>query len=1123
MTSRPAEELGPNPTEPSSLRVDAVTPTISASDPQVTGPYGDPSTRTGQPEPETRAEAGTGSDPFTIPGYEVLGVLGRGGMGIVYQARQLRLKRLVALKMVRDTRTAGPQEQDRFRVEAEAVARLQHPNVVQIFEVGEAAGQPFFALEYVEGGSLANKLGGTPLPAREAAQLAGTIARAVQAAHAQGVIHRDLKPANVLLTKDGVPKITDFGLAKRLDADSGQTQMGQVLGTPSYMAPEQARGDTRAGAASTDVYALGAILYEMLTGRPPFKGASVVETLEQVRTQEPVPPTRLQPRCPRDVETICLKCLQKDPQRRYPGCEALADDLRRFLAGEPIRARPVSRVERAWRWCRRNPRVAAMGATVAVLLILVAISLGVLAVRLSQERQAVAETRRVAEQRLQQAIEAVAGGNYLRAQDLLRWSDPVLDRHADLGDIRSELDTLKAQVDVYAQFKELLDAARFACRFGSRQQKELGRGYCVRLLGLYDAIEEHQGRAAAGLPSLNAEQQQLFKEDVFEAFLTTALVDMELTASAGPEAQKRAARQAIDWLDRAEKVLPGSHVLYVSRAPFWGKLGNSEANRADMERARAIKPTSAVDHFWVGVDHYVRGEENLKRGDADTAREDYRKGVVEYAAFLRLRPDHFWGYFNWGVCQAQLGDLHNALVGFTSCIRLRPDHPWSYNNRGTVHLRLGEPDLAVRDYDAALVCNPQYVEGFVNRSAAYLALGKTDQALEDAQQALTLNPDHAPGYLQRAEVYRCRKRLDEALKDCDRAVALDSTSLQAYQARALLRYGSGDYLRARGDFSRMIELAPHLADAYRNLAIINWLHLKDFDASLKDFARFAQLRPTDPDPHRCIGAILLGRRQYGPALEALKKSLDLRPDYPPAVWCRAQILLWCGKPEEALKGLDSLVARLPEGPPETLNVRADVYQAMGRLEKASADYSRMIELMPKEPAAYVNLALVYLKQGRPEMAAACLDRLVAAAPESEWAYLRRAEYRRDQGNYDQALADCGRAEQLKPGWALAALVRASIGAARGQASAVAEAERALEKAPKHDGQVLYTAACVWSLASRTASEPGDARRAADLLAEALDKGFHDLLFPTHNRMAEDPALAPIRQLPGVRDLLAHKP
>jgi serine/threonine-protein kinase len=335
-------------------------------------------------------------------------VLGGGGMGIVYQARHVRLKRLVALKMIRGVEPHGTQEQERFRVEAEVVARLQHPNVVQIFEVGEAEGRPFLALEYVEGGSLANKLAGTPLPAREAAQLAETMACAVHAAHAQGVIHRDLKPANVLLTNDGVPKITDFGVAKLLDTDSSQTQAGQILGTPSYMAPEQARGGALAVAAPADVYALGAILYEMLTGRPPFRAASVLDTLEQVRTQEPVPPTRLQPKCPRDLETICLKCLQKEPSKRYDSCQALADDLRRFLTGVPIQARPAGWVERAWRWCRRNRRVAGLTAATFALLVAGVVGLAVGLVIIAGERNKKEQERQDADRARQNAEDARA-------------------------------------------------------------------------------------------------------------------------------------------------------------------------------------------------------------------------------------------------------------------------------------------------------------------------------------------------------------------------------------------------------------------------------------------------------------------------------------------------------------------------------------------------------------------------------------------------------------------------------------------------------------------------------------------------------------------------------------------
>jgi WD40 repeat protein/tetratricopeptide (TPR) repeat protein len=306
----------------------------------------------------------------TVPGHEILGELGRGGMGVVYRARQTRLNRLVALKMILSGAHAGDDDRRRFLAEAEAVARLQHPNIVQIHEIGEADGNPFFSLEFCPGGSLAAKLAGTPLPPQEAARLVGVLARAVQAAHEAGVVHRDLKPANVLLLADGTPKITDFGLAKKLDGAAGQTASGAVLGTPSYMAPEQAGGKTREVGPAADVYALGAILYECLTGRPPFRAATPLDTVLQVLSEEPVPPSRLLPGLPRDLETVCLKCLHKDPARRYASAAALADDMRRFQGGEPIQARPVGALERGWRWCRRNRAVAASLAAVAAALLL---------------------------------------------------------------------------------------------------------------------------------------------------------------------------------------------------------------------------------------------------------------------------------------------------------------------------------------------------------------------------------------------------------------------------------------------------------------------------------------------------------------------------------------------------------------------------------------------------------------------------------------------------------------------------------------------------------------------------------------------------------------------------------
>jgi WD40 repeat protein len=300
-----------------------------------------------------------------VAGYEILEELGRGGMGVVYKARQLRLNRLVALKMVLGGAHAAAGDLVRFLAEAEAAAQLQHANIVQVHEVGSHGSLPFISLEYVDGGTLAQKLKGTPLPPRQAASPTATLGRAVQYAHQHGVVHRDLKPGNVLLTAEGTPKIADFGLAKRSAAGPGMTQTGAIIGTPSYMAPEQAACKKDIGPGA-DVYALGAILYELLTGRPPFRAPTPLDTVLQVVNDDPVPPRRLQPRLPRDLETICLKCLQKDPRKRYASAAALANDVDHFLADRPILARPVGRGERAWRWCRRNPVVAGLAAVLAI-------------------------------------------------------------------------------------------------------------------------------------------------------------------------------------------------------------------------------------------------------------------------------------------------------------------------------------------------------------------------------------------------------------------------------------------------------------------------------------------------------------------------------------------------------------------------------------------------------------------------------------------------------------------------------------------------------------------------------------------------------------------------------------
>jgi WD40 repeat protein/tRNA A-37 threonylcarbamoyl transferase component Bud32 len=314
---------------------------------------------------------GPGTQVRYFGDYEILEEIARGGMGVVYKARQVSLDRIVALKMILAGRLASETDVERFYTEAKAAANLQHPNIVAIHEVGQHNGQHYFSMDYVEGESLAKLVDAGPLPALKAAAYLKTIAEAIEFAHRQGTLHRDLKPSNILIDGFDQPRVTDFGLAKRIEASAQVTATGSLMGTPSYMPPEQAGANNGRIGPASDVYSLGAVLYELMTGRPPFLGESLVATLNQVLNAEPVSPQLLNPNVPRDLETVCLKCLQKEPLRRYATSQELADELGRFLCGEPIKARPIGKIARLWRWCKRKPLVASLAASAALLLMAV--------------------------------------------------------------------------------------------------------------------------------------------------------------------------------------------------------------------------------------------------------------------------------------------------------------------------------------------------------------------------------------------------------------------------------------------------------------------------------------------------------------------------------------------------------------------------------------------------------------------------------------------------------------------------------------------------------------------------------------------------------------------------------
>jgi tetratricopeptide (TPR) repeat protein len=699
-----------------------------------------------------------------VRGYDILEWLGEGGMGVVYKARHLGLNRLVALKMIRGGSQARSDSFVRFRAEAEAVGRLRHPNIIQIYDIGEADGLPFVALELLDAGSLADRLACNPQTGRQAAELMVTLAGAVRVAHEAGIIHRDLKPANVLYTSDGVPRITDFGLAKRADSDDGQTQSGQIMGSPAYMAPEQARGHSRDVGPAADVYALGAILYEMLTGRPPFKGATPLETVRQVIDDEPVTPSRLVPRVSRDLETICLKCLHKEPERRYASAAALVDDLNRFCEGRPIRARPPSPAGRLWRWARRKPTTAGLLAALLALFILT-VGGGLWLGRQQAERQG----------RATEAVEAALAqlpglrreGRWREAEAVLAQGRSRLDE-AGSDDLRRRLAWADEDLKLAAALERIrVTPAIEAGRFDYRGMAEAYTRAFERA-GLDVRGDEE---AVAGRMGASDLRPQLVMALDHWAYVADALGDRQLMARllglaqrtdpdprwgdrfrapalwGDEEALRRLAADAQERLVREapESAPPTSLVTLLAK-----KLGQQDGRAEPLLRAAQGRHP---EDFWL----------NCALGDALRERKP-AESVGFYRAALATRPTVGVVHFEVGTALRRQGQVDEAMAEFRRAVELEPDGAPAHYQLGTCLQAMGRLDEAMAEYRRVIDLEPEGGMGHEALAEALLRSGRFAEARTAVRRGLDVFPAEEPR----------RPALREKLELCERLLALDA-------------------------------------------------------------------------------------------------------------------------------------------------------------------------------------------------------------------------------------------------------------------------------------------------------------------------------------------------------------
>jgi eukaryotic-like serine/threonine-protein kinase len=1068
------------------------------------------------------------SDTPVVPGYEILGTLGRGGMGVVYKARQSGLNRLVALKMIIGGSMAEESHLARFRIEAEAVAQLRHPNIVQIYDIGEADGMPYVALELLEGGDLRDRLAGTPQPGMAAAELMATLARAVHAAHQARIVHRDLKPANVLLTADGVPKITDFGLAKRLESDDQHTQTGDVMGTPSFMAPEQALGRTKDVGPAADIYSLGAIMYDVLTGRPPLKGETVVETIRLVINTDPVPPSRLVPRLARDLETICLKCLHKDPQKRYATAEELGKDLDRYRDGKPIKARPTPLWEHGHKWAKRRP-VAATFLSLG-LVAFFGLSAGLIVYQREARLELEGRNAWVDQQQsgglemLDESDKASTSAELQKAQVKLAeflqltkdetrlkliWHR-VEGKRKWVGDKLQEVSSRAA-----AQQHDRENRERFAKFLELRQEAQL---YAANFGVLVQADRLAKLRAAAHAAlSTYAQDPQASDQawtlaeplpgalsDTEKARVKDSCYDLLLIRSQAADDPAEGLR----ILDRAVRLRPEATAAYhFRRAECLERAGDRAGRDRENRAAELIKPVTAMDFFLSGR------ELALRRQFADA--------IGPLNAAVQDDPEQTSAHLLLALCYLNIHPkgLSQARTSLNMCIKSHRDVMGLYLMRALVAGEEGNQVVMKLDQTRPTEKDAEAVR---LRQVATEALGAAEK---DYRQALDLKPGDDFRYVlltNRGLMRLQSKRFDEAVADLEEAIRLKPSLYQAHADLAQVYQRQGRLDDAAAAFSRGIACnpAPNVAAGlYRSRALLHAYRsditpaqheaaIRDLDAAIRQ----------EPDQAKKVrdhvdrAKLFFARRESQEALTACDAALELAPDDAEAHRVRISALMELKRYDEVLASADTYIAR---GKPsaKVFEIRGLAREARREYALAVADFNRALELTPDgEPpqrSRLLNLrGWAYQFADSPRMALPDFEDSLRLVPHQSDALGGRALARVRLGQWQPAVADAEAAVRLAKTmnprtWEeRQAQTQALFNAARVHALAVEFADQRVDRRGGERALVLYRKY---------------RSRALDLLDEALQQ------VPDRDRrdeMQNDPALRSLRRgasrNPGVR-------
>ncbi len=843
-----------------------------------------------------------------IPGYEIIERVGSGGMGVVYKARHLRLNRIVAVKMLLSGGYAAPRELERFKREAESVAAICHPNIVRVFDAGEHNGFPYFTMEFTRNGSLAQALAGAPQPARKAAESVATLARAVHAAHSNGIIHRDLKPANILIAADGTLMITDFGLARRLDRPESATIAHTHAGTPSYMPPEQARGTADAFRPGVDIYSLGAILYEMLTGRPPFRGETAAETQRQAVSDEPVPPARFNPRVPADLQTICLKCLQKSPASRYASAQELADDLQRFLNAEPIHARPVAAPERALKWIKRHPAPSVLIAA-AITLAASGAAVGLWYQTVVAERNA---ERAFREGQSRQAVEsALAQARTLIATESWDDADRTLADATSRG-AEANSSQLVAQV---ASLRSAISLAR--ALEVTRQSRVAAFSDAIDLGAVYRGYAENFSQAA--IPATSDAE---------------AAKDRILASPIRPQLLAALDNWASVAFDIGEKQTCES-LLALARAvdadsPWRTRFRDTSIWKNRESLLRLAQESNDPSSLPPAHQLSLLGLRLNEAGASDAGGELLR-------ASLRQRPDDFWINWELGRNLVVNGRYVQAVVPLRTAVALRPMNAFARGLLGAALCEAADVDEGLAMFRRAADIAPAAAILRQNFIYELTHNGRWPQAHAELNAWLQRNPSDVQVATNFAASLMSAHRLEDALACFYRIAQTDPRHLGVQGSIGICLLDLGKHAEAEAVFRHCIRLDPSDMRPHAWLGRV-CRETGRYDDAIAEFQQAISLRDSVPELHRSLGQLLLFRGRLNEAVTAFELATQVSP---------ADIVAWTGLIEARCGARRYAEARADIDHTRTLSAADEQRRSIARLSQVCDSVERCNNLAPQ--------------------------------------------------------------------------------------------------------------------------------------------------------------------------------